>query len=47
MTAASLRPVAEVRIAGAAFDSSAGLLRALDVEMNARGDARGAYREPV
>ncbi|HUY41580.1 MAG TPA: hypothetical protein VMV82_08450 [Candidatus Dormibacteraeota bacterium] len=46
-TTATLRPVAEVRIAGAAFDPSAGLVRALDVEMNARRDARGAYRGPI
>ncbi|MHB8703207.1 MAG: hypothetical protein ACYC8W_03525 [Candidatus Tyrphobacter sp.] len=46
-TTASLRPLAEVRIAGAVFDPSTGLVRALDVEMNARGDARVAYRGPI
>ncbi|HEY9085185.1 MAG TPA: hypothetical protein VIN40_04510 [Candidatus Tyrphobacter sp.] len=46
-TTASLRSLAEARISGAAFDSSTGLVRALDVEMNERGDTRSSYRFAV
>ncbi|MHB8433420.1 MAG: hypothetical protein ACYDCA_07465 [Candidatus Tyrphobacter sp.] len=46
-TLALLRPLDEARISGAAFDPSTGLVRALDVEMNTRGDASAAYRFAV